>query len=71
MSRRERRAIAEKAESAGPAILHHKGGELLFEVTTSRWQQLPKGSRHTEKQLGGPENVKRLIDAKCIVPVSD
>ena len=63
--------MAEKTESAGPTILHHKGGELLFEVTTSWWQQLPKGSRRTEKQLGGPENVQRLIDAGCIVPVSD
>jgi hypothetical protein len=45
--------MAEKTESAGPTILHHKGGELLFELKTSWWQQLPEGSRHAVGNSAG------------------
>lgn len=61
---------APPAPSGAPTIFASSGGDsLLFEVLTPMWSDKPRGSTWSENQLGGPDNVARLVSEGAIQPV--
>lgn len=58
-----------KPKGKGPQILAAKS--LRFRVIFHHWLKYPPGTILSEKQLAGPDNVARLLGARCIEPVAD